>query len=66
MYLPESIEILRLNDEEEILDKLNELNPEELLELQAVADKITEFNLIVILAREEYGLRQNNGTDSEV
>lgn len=66
MKLPESLELLRLDDEEEILDGLNELSPTELLELQAVADKITELNLIVYLAREEYGMRQQDGNDSEV
>lgn len=65
MNIPQSIELLRLDNEEEILDKLNELSPVELLDLQGLADKITELILIIYLAREEYGLRQtNNGKDS--
>lgn len=61
MRLPDSLQLLSLDNEDEILTKLDELEPAELLELQAVADKITELVLIVFLAREEYGEAQQYG-----
>jgi len=55
MKIPQ-LEILSSTDvEDELIDKLNSLSGAELLELQQFADKITEFVLIIHLARSQYG-----------
>ena len=53
MRIPESIELIVLEDEDEALDRLDALSVMELLELQKVADRITELLSIVFLAREQ-------------
>jgi hypothetical protein len=52
MKIPESISLIALDNEEESLDQLSELSGMELLELQQVADKITELLSIVFYSRE--------------
>lgn len=64
MKFPETIEILNIEDENEALDKLDALEVDQLLELQKVADRITELLSIVFLARE-YGAL-NDSTNSEM
>jgi len=53
MKIPESIELITLDDEDEALDRLDALPVLELLDLQKVADRITELLSIVFLAREQ-------------
>lgn len=65
MKIPQAIELLQIEDEEELLDELDELSGLQLLELQKVADKITELVAIVFYARE-IGATQNDDSDSEM
>jgi hypothetical protein len=64
MKIPETIDILTAEDEDEALDRLDALEVEQLLELQKVADRITELLSIVFLSRE-YGV-ENDSTNSEM
>jgi hypothetical protein len=51
MKIPTTLNLLEL-EEDEALIKLSDLTAAELLELQTLADKITELVLIVHLSRE--------------
>ncbi len=64
MKIPETINILAVENEDEALDRLDALEVYELLELQQIADRITELLSIVFLSRE-YGV-DNDNTDSEM
>jgi hypothetical protein len=64
MEIPHLDILTSTDNEDELLDSLNRLSGAELLDLQLVADKITELILIIQVARSEYGTitgEQNDG-----